>query len=459
MNSVQKILVVSALALLSVMGLTALALAQNPDCPNPYTVGAGDYWSVIASRCGVTVAELRAANPGLWRANGVLYRGEQLTIPGQPPETAAPLPADSGEEQVPFRHRVAPGESWRGIANRYQVSFADLRGANPEVWRQRGENLRVGDELVIPGLFVGTPTPTPTASDTPTITPTPTASDTPTITPTPTVTPTPSKTPTATITPTASNTPNPTATPTSTATPLIRTSATNCRNSPLGVGEVAYVNTTPPSPNRVRSRPSITAVEIGKLQPGESMQILDGPVCAGGWTWWYVESQEQALVGWTAEGDGAERWLLSFGEIIAGDDPHMPGFGPIDVCLPDNFRYDSTTQEGYCRTSSSRFYGNVQQLYFSWSYANTPVGTKLTRRFYRNDVFLWEITNAAGEGGKRWSLAQPTGYVWVLIDAQYKEGKLWELFRSDYLPAGEYRMELYIDDNFWDRVEFTIEAR
>jgi hypothetical protein len=46
----------------------ATAGAQG-DCPNPYTVGAGDSWSVIARRCGVTVQELRAANPTLWRAD------------------------------------------------------------------------------------------------------------------------------------------------------------------------------------------------------------------------------------------------------------------------------------------------------------------------------------------------------------------------------------------------------
>ncbi|MGB5051258.1 MAG: LysM peptidoglycan-binding domain-containing protein, partial [Caldilineaceae bacterium] len=195
----QRTVFVTSIVFLALLGLTAMALAQNPACPNPYTVGPGDSWSVIASRCAVTVQELRAANPTLWRVNGVLYRGEQLTIPGQPSETSVP-PDGNDDESVPYSHRVAPGESWSVIAKRYTVTFAELRVANSDVWNRRGENLRPGDELEIPGLFVGTPTPTPTASDTPTITPTPTASDTPTITPTAT------RTPTATITPTASNT-------------------------------------------------------------------------------------------------------------------------------------------------------------------------------------------------------------------------------------------------------------
>lgn len=197
----------------------ATADAQG-DCPNPYTVGAGDSWSVIARRCGVTVQELRAANPTLWRADGVLYRGQQLIIPGQPQTEDTPIPteeesgdAGEGEEQIPVTHRVRAGESWLGIANRYGVSYADLRAANQALWNSRRENLRVNDELIIPGLFVGTPTPTPTASDTPTITATATETETPTITPTP------SETATPTITPTASNTPIPTATATASNTP------------------------------------------------------------------------------------------------------------------------------------------------------------------------------------------------------------------------------------------------
>ena len=69
-----------------------------------------------------------------------------------------------------------------------------------------------------------TPTiaPTPTITQTPTITPTPTPTQTPTITPTPTPTQTPTitPTPTPTLTPTPTFTPIPTRTPTPTATPI-----------------------------------------------------------------------------------------------------------------------------------------------------------------------------------------------------------------------------------------------
>lgn len=214
MSTVRKFVLVVSVALLAVVGLAALASAQNTACPNPYTVGPGDSWGRIASRCGVTVSELRSANPGKWRTNGVLYRDEQLIIPGQPQATATPAVAENGEELVPLVHTVGPREGWIVIANQYGVTYTELRRANPTIWNRRGENLRVGDQLVIPGQYIGTPTPTPTATNTPTITPTPTATNTPTITPTP------SNTPTATVTPTASNTPTITPTPTNTPTPL-----------------------------------------------------------------------------------------------------------------------------------------------------------------------------------------------------------------------------------------------
>lgn len=127
--------------------------------------------------------------------------------------------------------------------------------------------------------------------------------------------------------------------------------------------------------------------------------------------------------------------------------------------MPDDFVDDSTTKEGYCRTSSTEFYGNVQKLYFSWPYYNIRKGTKLTRKVYRNGDFLWEISNSAGEDRERWSLSRPEGHVWVLIDAQYRDGRLWELYHSDYLPAGQYRMELYVNDNHWDSVNFSIYTR
>jgi hypothetical protein len=49
---------------------------------------------------------------------------------------------------------------------------------------------------------------------------------------------------------------------------------------------------------------------LGKLQSSERVVLLDGPVCVDGYVWWDVHSLGTSLVGWTAEGDDSETWIL-----------------------------------------------------------------------------------------------------------------------------------------------------
>lgn len=63
-------------------------------------------------------------------------------------------------------------------------------------------------------------------------------------------------------------------------------------------------------PNRVRSVPQKGDNLIGKLNPGDVVKVLEGPVCADGLVFWRVESDSiPGGSGWTAEGDGQEYWL------------------------------------------------------------------------------------------------------------------------------------------------------
>ncbi len=62
--------------------------------------------------------------------------------------------------------------------------------------------------------------------------------------------------------------------------------------------------------NRMRAAASLQAEVIGTVQPGEVLTILEGPVCAGGYNWYYA--QGAGLAGWTAEGVGGDYWLLYY---------------------------------------------------------------------------------------------------------------------------------------------------
>ena len=462
--------VVILLVVMSFLVLTPLAYAAN--CPSPYTVQAGEVWPLISYKCNVKYPHLRAANPGM---GDTLNAGDVLIIPGVPTSTptvtatntptatatprptatptrtptprptATPLPAlglspadvvrafylavDDGLVTGNFRLAYSYlSSSWQSrfsyekFAGGYQttldISIEDVRlnAQNSRSATVYASVLAIDDmgDRILYQRFEFNPYHLVVEGQQWRI-----------------------------------------------ERGEVRITELNqdaeCRGTALSIGDVAVVSNTPPTPNRVRARPSNRATVVGRLPPGETMEILDGPVCANGWLWWYVQGLEQELRGWTAEGDGSNQWLLPAGDSYGMNDPQMPSLGPISICGAGEFQLNSSTDEGYCRSSTNEFYGNMQKLYFSIPYANTPTGTKFTRKYYRNGVFLWEISNSAGEGGKRWSLSQSSGHIWMLIDA--KTGTLWELFQSTYLPQGDYWMELYVNDIYYDQTYFTISSQ
>jgi hypothetical protein len=63
-------------------------------------------------------------------------------------------------------------------------------------------------------------------------------------------------------------------------------------------------------PNRIRRQPNSSSEVLGFIQPGEKVDILEGPSCSNAWIWWRVRSQQTGLTGWTAEGDANDYWLI-----------------------------------------------------------------------------------------------------------------------------------------------------
>jgi hypothetical protein len=57
--------------------------------------------------------------------------------------------------------------------------------------------------------------------------------------------------------------------------------------------------------NNVRSAPSRSAARLGAIAPNERAQMLVGPLCSEGFTWYYLRSTS-GLEGWSVQGDGRE---------------------------------------------------------------------------------------------------------------------------------------------------------
>lgn len=97
----------------------------------------------------------------------------------------------------------------------------------------------------------------------------------------------------------------------------------------LLIGQQARV--VPGDPNNVRQQPTTSASRIG-LIPGNSVfTVLDGPVCADGFTWWQVDYR--GLVGWTAEGETTRYWLEPIPDTSPTSVPTQTGL-PTPAPLP-----------------------------------------------------------------------------------------------------------------------------
>jgi hypothetical protein len=100
----------------------------------------------------------------------------------------------------------------------------------------------------------------------------------------------------------------PTVVPSPTPRVVIWRPCPDAATSRLKVGDLAYVTKDPPVPNRVRKEPNRQAEILGHINPGASMEILEGPTCADGWVWWKVKNAD--LNGWMAEGDQETYWMV-----------------------------------------------------------------------------------------------------------------------------------------------------
>ena len=87
------------------------------------------------------------------------------------------------------------------------------------------------------------------------------------------------------------------------------------------VGDVAIITREDLRPLNVRQEPNLGATVVTQALPDETMQIIGGPFCEGGYLWWRVRLDNQ-LVGWAAEGDAENYYYEPLGAVPA--DPNAP---------------------------------------------------------------------------------------------------------------------------------------
>jgi uncharacterized protein YgiM (DUF1202 family) len=77
-------------------------------------------------------------------------------------------------------------------------------------------------------------------------------------------------------------------------------------NRPPRVGDRVVVTSAQLS---VRTQPGVDAALITRVDTGAEYTVLAGPQQADGFTWYQIRSDDGALEGWAAEGDGTDRWI------------------------------------------------------------------------------------------------------------------------------------------------------
>mgnify|MGYP005835900547 CR=1 FL=1 len=118
--------------------LINIPISAPSPIPTTYSISSGDTLRRIASRYGLTLGQILAANPSITNPNSI-YVGMRMILPGTAPAPGITI------------YNVRPGDTLGGIARRFNTSTGFLLQLNPDV--TNAALIYVGQQLFVPISF------------------------------------------------------------------------------------------------------------------------------------------------------------------------------------------------------------------------------------------------------------------------------------------------------------------
>lgn len=136
----QRLIPVLLVFALVMFNLPDPAIAQTATCNSTFIVRVGDTLTEIAALCGVSYANLLAANPQITTPDWI-FPGQVINIPG-----GVGIPPTGGD---PTTYTVVSGDTMWSISRRFNITLLALTTANPHVTNIN--QIFPGQVLTIPG--------------------------------------------------------------------------------------------------------------------------------------------------------------------------------------------------------------------------------------------------------------------------------------------------------------------
>lgn len=122
----------------------------------------------------------------------------------------------------------------------------------------------------------------------------------------------------------------------------------------------------------------------------------------------------------------------------------------VNVMLCTRSDFDGSV----CSSARTVFPPDTEAVYASWQLSDGLTRrSEFTRRWYKDGMLLLEGSNSAGENA-RWTPSDGRSY-YVYLSATEGTGK--RLFGSESLPAGNYTIELLVDDRLANTTQFVVQ--